>query len=321
MTVRTAAVLRLLILLPVVAMIEVPARPGEIAADPVDSGAAPATIGRDAPVLPGEIEIRALHLAYPERIRSREIRWDEWAFKMDDRWYYWAEGRLLPVEYRLRPDQFDPIRFYDNYQRGPIRLREVDEELASRLRDRTQQNLGSGDEGIRYNGFLDDLYQVRTREEAEARMVRTRFFGMGVRVHPIVRKPLENAEQRVRLAMQDDSELRDFVHGLRQVHGYNWRNIAGTQRRSYHSYGVAVDFVPASYGGRFAYWRWAAEAGITDWWALPLEDRWMVPQAFVEAFEAEGFVWGGKWLFFDMIHFEYRPETFLLLSDEEEFSY
>jgi len=290
-------------------------RPGEIVADPVMPGASPAPVAADEPDLPGEAGVRALHEAYPDRIRVREIRWDEWAFKMDDRWYYWAEGRLLPVEYRLRPDQFAPIRFYDNYQLGPVRIREVDEELEERLRARTQQNLGTGDDSIRYNGFLDDLYQVRTRDEAEALMVRTRFFGMGVRVHPMVVKPLQSAEERVRLAMAEDPELRNFVHGLRQVHGYNWRNIAGTQRRSYHSYGVAVDFVPASYAGGFAYWRWAAEAGVTEWWELPLSDRWIVPRAFVEAFEAEGFVWGGKWLFFDTMHFEYRPETFLLVSE------
>jgi hypothetical protein len=32
----------------------------------------------------------------------------------------------------------------------------------------------------------------------------------------------------------------------------------------------------------------------------------------VRAFESHGFVWGGKWLFFDTIHFEYRPELLLL---------
>lgn len=314
---RTAAIIRLVLLAGIVAMIEVPLRPGEILADPVTPlPGTPASVRSGNVVLPGEAEVRALHLAYPERIRASEIRWGEWAFKMDDRWFYWANGRLLPVEYRLQPDQFASIRFYDSYDLGPLRIREVDDELASRLRARTESNLGSGDESVRYNGFLDDLYQVQTRSDAEAIMERTRFFGMGVRVHPMVVKPLENAEMRIRAAMTDDAELRDFVHGLRQVHGYNWRNIAGTQRRSYHSYGVAVDVIPASYGGGFAYWRWAAEAGIDEWWDLPLRDRWMIPQSFVEAFESEGFVWGGKWLFFDMMHFEYRPETFYLLQDE-----
>jgi len=37
----------------------------------------------------------------------------------------------------------------------------------------------------------------------------------------------------------------------------------------------------------------------------------MVPVAVVRVFEAHGFVWGGKWRFFDTIHFEYRPELLL----------
>ncbi|MCA1755657.1 MAG: M15 family metallopeptidase [Spirochaeta sp.] len=32
----------------------------------------------------------------------------------------------------------------------------------------------------------------------------------------------------------------------------------------------------------------------------------------LEVFERHGFVWGGKWLSFDPIHFEYRPEVLLL---------
>lgn len=34
-------------------------------------------------------------------------------------------------------------------------------------------------------------------------------------------------------------------------------------------------------------------------------------QAIVEAFEKHGFVWGGKWAHFDILHFEYRPEIIL----------
>ncbi|HNY22827.1 MAG TPA: M15 family metallopeptidase, partial [Treponemataceae bacterium] len=36
------------------------------------------------------------------------------------------------------------------------------------------------------------------------------------------------------------------------------------------------------------------------------------PAAVVEAFEREGFVWGGKWLLWDNMHFEYRPELLVL---------
>jgi hypothetical protein len=32
------------------------------------------------------------------------------------------------------------------------------------------------------------------------------------------------------------------------------------------------------------------------------------PQEIVEIFEKHGFIWGGKWSHFDLMHFEYRPE-------------
>ena len=38
--------------------------------------------------------------------------------------------------------------------------------------------------------------------------------------------------------------------------------------------------------------------------------RWAtaIPQAIVDAFEAERFIWGGRWYHYDTMHFEYRPE-------------
>jgi hypothetical protein len=49
------------------------------------------------------------------------------------------------------------------------------------------------------------------------------------------------------------------------------------------------------------YWRWQKPAAPIQW-------RNRVPQAIVDAFEAEGFIWGGRWYHYDTMHFEYRPE-------------
>jgi hypothetical protein len=35
------------------------------------------------------------------------------------------------------------------------------------------------------------------------------------------------------------------------------------------------------------------------------------PKEIVRIFEKNNFVWGGKWVHFDMMHFEYRPEIIL----------
>ncbi|MFM7757478.1 MAG: M15 family metallopeptidase [Crocinitomicaceae bacterium] len=34
----------------------------------------------------------------------------------------------------------------------------------------------------------------------------------------------------------------------------------------------------------------------------------MIPLELVEIFERYGFIWGGKWLPYDTMHFEFRPE-------------
>ncbi|GGA96268.1 hypothetical protein GCM10011324_03200 [Allosediminivita pacifica] len=84
--------------------------------------------------------------------------------------------------------------------------------------------------------------------------------------------------------------------------GYLWRRIAGTDRLSPHSYGIAID-LNAALGG---YWRWTgADEGEVGGFDNNL------PWALVESLERRGFIWGGKWHHFDGMHFEYRPELIL----------
>jgi hypothetical protein len=80
---------------------------------------------------------------------------------------------------------------------------------------------------------------------------------------------------------------------------FNWRRIAGTDRLSTHSFGIAVD-LNSALGG---YWRWGLRP---DGSLAPYDNR--MPEALVRAFERHGFIWGGKWHHYDGMHFEYRPE-------------
>lgn len=80
---------------------------------------------------------------------------------------------------------------------------------------------------------------------------------------------------------------------------FNWRTIAGTDRLSVHSFGIAVD-LNSELGG---YWRWS---GAAQGQAVDYDNR--IPPEIVAAFERYGFIWGGKWHHFDGMHFEYRPE-------------
>lgn len=77
---------------------------------------------------------------------------------------------------------------------------------------------------------------------------------------------------------------------------YFWRNIAGENVLSAHSFGIAIDL-----GADHApYWRWSRKP------YHPLQAEY--PPEIVEAMERNGFIWGGKWKEYDIMHFEYRPE-------------
>jgi hypothetical protein len=76
-----------------------------------------------------------------------------------------------------------------------------------------------------------------------------------------------------------------------------WRVIEGTQRLSPHSFAIAIDLGPI----QGAYWRWRTEGTIYN-------IRNKFPQSIISIFEEQGFIWGGKWYHYDLMHFEYRPE-------------
>lgn len=84
---------------------------------------------------------------------------------------------------------------------------------------------------------------------------------------------------------------------------YNCRAIAGTNNRSAHSYGIAIDIATT----RAHYWRNAlAKPHVGTAGHIAYRNR--IPFEIVDIFEKYGFIWGGKWYHYDTMHFEYRPE-------------
>ncbi len=255
--------------------------------------------------------VRALVRAYPGRGLEAAYRDGDSAVRVEDTWYSWAGGRLLPAQLRGQWLSYSPYRFY-RYSAELPPVPEVDPQTRARLREIVERNTASPPE--RHEGLLSDLYRAGTRGQTEAQITTVDFFGLPVRVHRLVSSPLTAVAADLERLRAADPLVRTFLQGLKGLAGYNWRPIDGTRSRSYHSYGIAVDLVPKSYGGRHVYWRWSMEHD-EDWYAIPYARRWMVPEAVVRAFEARGFVWGGKWRFFDTIHFEYRPELLLFSED------
>ena len=134
-----------------------------------------------------------------------------------------------------------------------------------------------------------------TRLEVHDQLGRVRFFGLRYPIHQRVVEPLQRVVTRLEHAVKENPKVLPF---LKDIGGtWIWRTIKRSKRLSGHAFGIAIDLNVE----RSDYWRWTYRGKPMIW-----KNR--VPQAVVDAFEAEGFIWGGRWRHFDTMHFEYRPE-------------
>lgn len=132
--------------------------------------------------------------------------------------------------------------------------------------------------------------------EVKANLVPVRFLGNTVLFNARngAAKALEKAGAELAALLAARPEYR--AHVLPISGTFAWRPIAGTERLSMHSFGAAIDLNAKRNG----YWRWNT--------GDPLAQRLAFPPEVAEVFERHGFVWGGKWAEYDIMHFEYRPE-------------
>ncbi|MEZ4691958.1 MAG: M15 family metallopeptidase [Ignavibacteria bacterium] len=107
---------------------------------------------------------------------------------------------------------------------------------------------------------------------------------------------VNGAADKLRLVIKELNELpSEYQKYLKNPGGtFVWRNIAGTDRLSNHSFGTALD-INTKYSD---YWKWNKNLKYVN--RIPIE--------IVEIFEKYGFIWGGKWYHYDTMHFEFRPE-------------
>jgi hypothetical protein len=185
------------------------------------------------------------------------------------------DGRVKSFDEQLAsPDVEDAFR--ERYRRGP-------------LVPVTQKDFDPG--RTRLAPLLATTYGG-TAADVEHALVRVRLVSGTVSVHERAADALRRVAARLEKAVAEHPEWKPFFEPLGG--GFNWRSIAGTELQSAHSFGVAVDLNPKL----GAYWRWQKE------W------KNQIPPEVVDAFESEGFAWGGRWFHFDTMHFEYRPELF-----------
>ncbi len=261
----------------------------------------------------GEREMKALAAAWPDRISQVALRDGDWAVDVDGQWYDWAHGRVLPESQRTDWERFARYRFY-SYPVGTLPpLTPLDPQAAARLQKSVQDSQTHPPR--RSEDFLEHLLGGVTRGQLESRIVTVDFLGHPVKVHQVIASAMRAVAAECDALRRTDPQAAAFLAGLAEVDGFNYRDVAGTLTRSYHGYGLAVDLIPRNYGGKATYWRWLL-GKVEQWWATPYASRWMVPESVVSIFEKHGFGWGGKWLFFDTMHFEYRPEIIILAGGQ-----
>lgn len=212
----------------------------------------------------------------------RPVRLDSgaWGFRLSEAGsaFPFDDGRVKSFEEKLAsPDLEDTLSL--PYRAGPI----------------TPVTREDDDPGrIRFDPLFQATYGASEARVREA-LVPLDFMGARLKVHRQVAPAFRRVAARVEALVAGDSSLRPFVTGVGGT--FLWRTIANTKRQSAHAYGVSLDLNVA----RSHYWEWQKPKRPVRW-------KNDVPQALVDAFEAEGFIWGGRWYHYDTMHFEYRPE-------------
>jgi len=255
-----------------------------------------------------ETVLRAFAEAYPGRAGDVEYRDGDWTIVVYGERFYYAEGRLLPASLRESMNEYSPHPFYNYAAELPPWTPLTDEE-SERMKEQDEQR--SRRPSKRSSHFYDTLWRTRNREESWEHVKQIRFLGHSLLVHYSIMEKLSLVEELILRESKTNAAVQRWINNLNSLEAWNWRNIASSQSRSFHAYGAAIDLLPKSLGGLETYWLWTA-AKIPEWWNVPYARRFHPPSEVIRAFESLGFVWGGKWRFYDTMHFEYRPEIFVL---------
>jgi len=258
--------------------------------------------------------LSAFLYAYPDRIDRIYRDGGDWAIDVGSSVFSWSDGRLLPQDLSVSAGDYTAHPFY-SYPAGlpPIVDPSPDEkkQLEERINNREENP------PRRHPGIYNAIWRIENEAMAWNQSKTTFIFGRKLMIHRDLLDELAAIEEELMARAPGDQELRAYIESIRNAEGYSWRRIADTGSLSFHSYGAAVDFLPGSAGGKGIYWLWRKEFD-PEWYLLSYEGRHMPPESFIEAFEKRGFVWGGKWFYYDTIHFEYRPEILALNGWHQE---
>ena len=221
--------------------------------------------------------------------------------------FYWCESRLLPENQLKNKSLY--LSIFEDYPYGE-EIQDPSTYTQEQIEEYRYAGLSSTRKNEPYSAtfLLDFVYSSSSRKTVEEHISTITFLGHKVTVNDRLVKPLDAVEKRLLELKKTNKIVADFLDkDLDHLEGYNWREISDVDRKSFHSTAIAIDFLPPKLN-RHMYWRWTKDQKGEKWMLVPLSSRWMLPYDLINVFEEEGFIWGGKWLVWDNMHFEYRPE-------------
>ena len=150
---------------------------------------------------------------------------------------------------------------------------------------------------IRSYPFLEAVYG-NSREKIEKTLTYVPTYYGNILFNKLAAENLKITFDEIKNIINSNPKVGEYVTPISGT--YNYRVIQDTGRLSPHSYAIAIDL----HRNNADYWKWVnKEVGSSRIASYPKD--------LVKAFENNGFVWGGKWEHFDILHFEYRPEIIL----------
>lgn len=220
--------------------------------------------------------------------------------------FYWCQGRMLPTSELINKDLYLPILeqypFGEQLQSPSKYTKEQIETIYQAGVNSTKKN-----QPFPASFLLDFLFSSSSRKEIEQNLSKIYFLGHKITVNTKIVEPLSRVEKKVMELQKTNPSITSFLSSIDHLDCYNWREISDTERKSLHSAAIAIDFIPKKMN-KHIYWQWTKDQKGDSWMFTPLEKRWIPPYEVINIFEEEGFTWGGKWLTWDNMHFEYRPE-------------
>lgn len=260
-----------------------------------------------------EIILNSYKEAYPKLITEVTKSEKDWIIKFaNGNSYLWAGGKLLPESALPKSDKYTMYSIYPynlNGRSPELYTPEKIEQLRVKKQPRRKKQFIPGVEGSLYK----ELYAITTKKSTKKQIVEVKLSGQYIKVHRLIADKIKVIDANINKLAKTDPEVKNYLKSLDSVQAFNWRKIAGTDRKSNHSFGIAIDVLPKKYRKKVLYWSWESDKN-EKWMLLPQSSLWTPPDQVIEIFLAEGFIWGGHWDRYDTMHFEYRPELIALFK-------